>query len=208
MKVIVNEKTPGYNLDMIEVGPDVSLKSSAQSIWHWMWVCLLFVVPALLCIGEPLTFIMVTPIFGWIPFVFQAVAWKTTHTLVKRYKWQRFLSLLIPIISACFLLFKLSFFYGRPREIIGMALKDNPPLVFWPVEFKEDGWTDYTARLRVHLDKDYLRNALEKHFERRQFLDGMPHEYYRKDLAGVEGAICIVETDAQFSYAKITYGVD
>jgi hypothetical protein len=62
MKEIVNENTSGYNLDMIEAGPDVSLKSSAQSIWHWMWVCLLFVGPALLCIGEPLTFIMVTPI--------------------------------------------------------------------------------------------------------------------------------------------------
>jgi hypothetical protein len=178
------------------------------SFWRWMGVCLLFVGPAILCLGEPFNVIAGAILFGWMPFVAQGVAWGITRAVDRLRPWQRYLCFVVPLLIAFWLLFEHSVFYGRPRWVIGEALKESAPLVFWPVEFSEDAWTDYTAHLRVHLDKDYLRNALEKHFERRQFLDGMPHEYYRKDLAGVEGTICIVETDAQFSYAKITYGVD
>lgn len=193
---------------MIDDGAGQPVELPRPKFWKWMGICLLFVGPAIQCFGDPFSVIAGAIYFGWIPFVAQGVAWGITRAVGRLHPWQRYLCFVVPLMGAFWLLFDHSSFYGRPRWVISEALKQPAPRFFWPSDFSEDAWTDYTAHLRVRLDKDYLRSALEKHFERRQFLDGMPHVYYRKDLAGAEGMICIVETDAQFSYAKITYGVD
>ncbi|MES2595870.1 MAG: hypothetical protein V4662_11065 [Verrucomicrobiota bacterium] len=194
---------------MIEGDAEEPPRPLFQRFWFWMLICLLFVGPAFLCTGpDPMSAMLFSLLFGWIPFVVQDVFWKVVRVCVKGHKLQWALCLLIPMVVSGWVFFEHSFFYGKPRWVIARALKEPAPLLFLTVEFSEDAWTDYVARLRVHLDKDYLRNALEKHFERRQFLDGMPHQYFLKEGEGEEGVVCDVETDSQFSYALITYSVD
>jgi hypothetical protein len=193
---------------MIEEEAEKPPRPLFQRFWFWMLVCLLFVGPALLSTGPvPLEVIAHAIFLGWIPFVAQAVLWKVARMWVTSHQRQRALCFLVPVICAGWLLFDYSSFYGRPRKIIGAALKEPAPLVFWPVEFTEDNWTDYTAELRVHIDRDYLRRALEKHFVRFSNAENPTHSYHWKD-AEFRDELCEVETDAQYSYAKIIYGVD
>jgi len=195
--------------DMIEGAAPNPPSILFQRFWFWMLICLVFVGPALVSTGPvPLDVIGHSIVHGWIPFAAQAVLWQVVRRNVKRSNLQRALCFLLPMVSAGWLLFEYSWFYGRPRKVMIAALKEPAPLVFWPVEFEDEAWTDYSATLRVILDKDYLRKALEKHFERSQYEEGKTYRYYRKDAEQREWESCTVETDAEFSYAEITYGVD
>lgn len=191
------------------IAPDQtnSQKPSAQTIGRWLRVCLIFVVPAILCIGEPLTIIMFAAPFGLISFVAQAITWKVVSVSCKQERRRQTLCFLVPLVAAGWLLFDLSFFYGRPRAAIGLALQERPPLLFWATGFVEDGWTDYTVRLHVIMDRSQLQRALANHFEKSPFKHGDKNVYFWKNVSEGE-ATCHIETDDQFSYAEIQYGVD
>lgn len=183
-----------------------SPQPSAQTFWSWMGICFLFVVPAIFCIGDPLTIVMFSPIFGLAVFAAQMILWKVTKN-VRHELYRRIFGFIVPVAAASWVLFTLSFFYGRPRSVLGMALQEKPPLLFWATEFEEDSWTDYTVRMRVVMDPAQLRSALEKHFEKSPFQQGNKQLYYWKDVPKNE-AMCQIATDDQFSYAEIQYGVD
>lgn len=182
-----------------------SQRMSAWTFWRWMGICSLFVVPATLCIGEPMTIVMFAPFFGLVVFVAQVFVWKVSKSFLKQELRRRLLCFLVPVAASGWIFFTLSFFYGRPRSAIALALQEPPPLLFWTRYFEEDGWTDYVVRMHVTLDPSYLKKALERHFNG-PFRHAGANLYQWK--APTDGTTCTIETDDSFSFAKISYGAD
>lgn len=182
-----------------------SQRLPAWTFWRWMGICFLFVAPAILCIGDPMTIVMFAPFFGPVVFVVQMFVWKVSKRYVEQELGRRILCFLVPVTASGWMLFTLSFFYGRPRSVIAMALQEPPPLLFWTRYFEEDGWTDYVVRMHVTLDPSYLKQALERHFNG-PFRHAGANFYHWKD--STDGTTCTIETDDAFSFAKISYGAD
>ncbi|MBK8094827.1 MAG: hypothetical protein IPK32_23385 [Verrucomicrobiaceae bacterium] len=178
---------------------------SAWTLRRWTGIFFLFVLPAVLFIGDPLTIVMFAPIFGPAALIAHILVWKVSQKFIANEFGRRLLCFLVPVTASGWLLFTLSFFYGRPRSVIAMAMQEPPPLLFWTRSFVEDGWTDYVFRMHVTIDPDYLKSALERHFNG-PIRHGGTNSYHWKNHT--EGATCTVETDDAFSFAKISYGTD
>ena len=130
--------------------------------------------------------------------------------LIDQQQWRQsvrwLLLLVVPCVLSGWIVFEKSAFYGKPRRILRIALKENPPVLLWVDSFYEDDWTDYCATLKVRLDPAYLKKALDNHFRLQRERNGVL-EYDRPDMKGQNG-FCTVETDAAFSYAIVEYAVD
>lgn len=183
-----------------------SPRLSAWTFWRWTGIFFLFVLPAILSIGDPMAIVMFAPIFGLSALIAHMLVWKVSKRFVAKEFGRRLLCFLVPVAASGWILFTLSFFYGRPRSVIAMALQEPPPLVFWTRSFVEDGWTDYVVRMHVNLEPSYLKPALERHFNG-PFRHAGTNIYHWKHIPKNE-ANCTVETDDTFSFAKISYSAD
>lgn len=90
-----------------------------------------------------------------------------------------------------------------------LALKEKPPLLFTVEEFTQDSWTDYVATLRIRTEPSYIKEALEKHFQKSEVSDSSGEATFdRSDSLGSESGFCRVTVSPDYRRAFIEYAVD
>jgi hypothetical protein len=189
--------------------PDHKWATWFQSVWMWLAVGLFmlaissvttndaFMVAALLAIGSPLVLLI------------QFLLWKFIRPRTQsRFPFWCML-LVVPCTIALLILFHFSSFYGQPREVMQLALKEKPPLLFTVEEFTQDRWTDYVATLRIRTEPSYIKEALEKHFQKRAGTNSSGEATFdRSDLLGSESGFCRITVSPDYRRAFIEYAVD
>lgn len=189
--------------------PDHKRANRLQSVWMWLAVGIFllaiaavttndtFMASALLAIGSPLVLLI------------QFLLWK----FIRPRSQSRFpfwcMLLVVPCTTALWIVFRFSSFYGQPREVMQLALKEKPPLLFTVDEFTQDSWTDYVATLRIRTEPSYIKEALEKHFQKRAGSNSSGEATFdRSDLLGSESGFCRVTVSPDYRKAFIEYAVD
>lgn len=113
----------------------------------------------------------------------------------------------ISLVAGCFTIWKMSFFFGLPRDLMGFVFQQKTPWIFYVHDVSTHSWTDFTASMKIEFPPGALAKVVE----------GLPRQdgpkgsiFYSWEFVqeGRTQASCTIETDPDHIFADIAYGAD
>jgi hypothetical protein len=113
----------------------------------------------------------------------------------------------ISLAAGCFTIWKVSFFFGLPRDLMGFVLQQKAPWIFYVHDVSTHAWTDFTARMKIEFPPGALAKAVEG-LSKRDGNNGRVIYSWELIQDGRIQVSCTIETDPDHTFAEIAYGAD
>lgn len=184
-----------------EIGPQW-----LQSKWPWLIPTFVATLGSALTMGNLMTTLVLMVVVGIWPMLLQFGIWKFVRKFARNSAQVIILALLVPCITAGWIIYQFSTFYGQPREFLKLTLIEKPPIYFNAEEFKADRRSSDVAMLKVHLNPRFLHQVLDAHFVKSDVttLDGNII-FERRDFQQTKAGFCRVTVSPDFREALIEY---
>ena len=113
----------------------------------------------------------------------------------------------ISLVAGCFTIWKMSFFFGLPRDLMGFVFQQKAPWIFYVHNVSTHSWTDFTAIMKIEFPPGALAKAVEG-LPRQDGPKGRIIYSWEFIQEGRTQASCTIETDPDHVFADIVYGAD